>query len=108
MMRPSATPLTRLRSIVNAGTVSPGEPVELDVSVKRLNARATCGINAAESLTPDTTVEFIGIMEPPGETSTVHLRFTAQPGTEGLLYAMVNFRSPTGDKAIAVLARVVE
>ncbi len=97
-----------IQYMVNAGTVSPGEPVELDVGVKRLNARATCGINAAESLTPNTTVEFIGIMEPPGETSTVHLRFTVEPGTKGLLYAMVNFKSTTGDMAIAVLARVVD
>ena len=94
--------------MLNAGVVRAGEPVELDVGVKRLDERATCGINGAESQTPDATAEFVGILEPPGEGSTVRLRFTAKSGTAGLLYAMVNFKSPTGDKAIAVLARVVE
>ena len=75
---------------------------------QRLDQRATCGIDAAESQTPDATAEFIGILEPPGEESTVRLRFTAKPGTTGLLYAMVNFKSPTGDMELAVLARVVE
>ncbi len=94
--------------MLNAGVVRPGEPVELDVGVRRLEQRAACGINAAESQTPDATAEFVGIMELPGEESTVRLRFTAKKGAAGLLYAMVNFKSPTGDKAIAVLARVVE
>jgi len=94
--------------LLNAGVVRPGEPVELDVGVRRLGERATCGINAAESQTPDATAEFIGLLEPPGEGSTVRLRFTAKPGTAGLLYAMVNFKSPTGDMELAVLARVVK
>ena len=94
--------------MLNAGVVRPGEPVELDVGVRRLDMAATCGINAAESLTPDATAEFVGILEPPGEGSTVRLRFTARPGTTGMLYAMVNFKSPTGDMEIAVLARVVD
>ena len=94
--------------MINAGTVRAGETVELDLGVRRLDGRTTCGISAAESLTPDATAEFIGIMEPPGEMSTVHLRFTPQPGVAGQIYAIVNFSSPTGDKTIAVLARVVE
>ena len=94
--------------MLNAGVVTPGVPVELDVGVQRLDQRATCGIDAAESQTPDATAEFLGILEPPGEQSTVRLRFTAKPGTAGLLYAMVNFKSPTGDMELAVLARVVK
>jgi hypothetical protein len=94
--------------MLNAGVMKPGETVELDVGVKRLGQIATCGINAAESLTPDATAEFAGLLEPPGDESTVRLRFTVKPGTTGMLYAMVNFKSPTGDKEIAVLARVVE
>ena len=100
--------LFQQQHMLNAGVVTPGEPVELDVSVQRLDQRATCGIDAAESQTPDATAEFIGILELPGDESTVRLRFTAKRGAAGLLYAMVNFKSPTGDKAIAVLARVVE
>jgi len=94
--------------MLNAGVVRPGEPVELDVGVRRLDQRATCGINAIESRSPAATTEFLGLLEPPGEQSTVRLRFTVKKGTSGLLYAMVNIKSPTGDKEIAVLARVVE
>ena len=94
--------------MLNAGVVRPGEPVELDLGVRRLDQRATCGINAIESRSPAATAEFLGLLEPPGEQSTVRLRFTVKKGTSGLLYAMVNIKSPTGDKEIAVLARVVE
>jgi len=94
--------------MLNAGIVRPGEPVELDIGVRRLDGRTTCGINAAESLTPAVTAEFLGLLEPPGEESTVRLRFTVTQGTTGLLYAMVSIKSSTGDVAIAVLARVVE
>jgi len=94
--------------MVNAGVMTPGESVDLDVGVRRLGQRATSGIDAAESRTPDATAEFVDILDLPGEESTVRLRFTVKPGTAGLLYAMVNFKSPTGDMELAVLAKVVE
>ena len=93
--------------MVNAGSLTAGTSVDLDVDVRRLNERPDCGINAVESLTPDATAEFLGIMEPPDEPSTVRFRFTPRVGTSGLMYAMVDFKSLTGDKAIAVLARVL-
>ena len=93
--------------MVNAGSVTAGTSVDLDVDVRRLYERPSCGINAVESLTPDATAEFLGMLEPPGESSTVRFRFTPRAGTSGLMYAMVDFKSLTGDKAIAVIARVM-
>lgn len=93
--------------MVNAGAVTAGTSVDLDVDVRRLNERPSCGINAVESLTRDATAEFLGILEPPGESSTIRLRFTPRAGTSGLMYAMVDFKSLTGDKAIAVIVRVM-
>ncbi len=93
--------------MINAGAVTAGTSVDLDADVKRLNERPSCGINAVESLSPDATAEFLGILEPPGEPSTIRFRFTPSAGTSGLTSAMINFKSLTGDKAIVVVARVI-
>ena len=94
--------------MVNAGAVVAGTPVDLDVEVRRLEERPASGIYAVESLDPDATAEFLGILEPPGDDSTtVRVRFTPRAGTEGMLYAMVNAKSHTGDKEIAFLVRVL-
>ena len=93
--------------MLNAGAVIAGTPVDLDVDVRSLNDQLGSGIDAVESLSPDATAEFLGILEPPGDTGTVRVRFTPRAGTEGMLYAMVNFKSPTGDKEIAFLVRVL-
>ena len=94
--------------MLNAGAVIAGTPVDLDAEVRRLNEQPGSGIYAVESLSPDATAEFLGILESPGDDmSTVRVRFTPRAGTEGMLYAMVNFKSPTGDKEIAFLARVL-
>jgi len=93
--------------MVNAGAVTAGTSVDLDVDLRRLNELPSTGINAVESLTRDATAEFLGILEPPGEPSTVRFRFTPGAETSGLMYAMVNFKSLTGDKEIAVIARVM-
>ena len=93
--------------MLNVGAVVAGTPVDLDAEVRRLNDQPTSGIYAVESLSPEATVEFLGILEPPGDSTTVRLRFTPRAGTEGMLYAMVNFKSPTGFKEIAFLVRVL-
>ena len=93
--------------MINAGAVIAGTPVDLDVEVQRLDDRPGTGIYAVESLSPDATAEFLGILEPPGDTSTVRVRFTPRAGTAGMLYAAVRLKSATGDADVAFLARVL-
>ncbi len=95
--------------VANAGTLRAGQPIELDVDVRRLDGVASTGISAVESRSPDATAELVSIFEPSGsDVSTCRVRFTPRAGFRGLLYAMINFRSPGGDKDIAFLARVVD
>jgi len=93
--------------MINAGAVIAGTAVDLDVEVQRLDDLPSSGIYAVESLSPDATAEFLGILEPPGDTSTVRVRFTPRKGTEGMLYAVVMLKSATGDADIAFLASVL-
>ncbi len=86
------------------GAVRGGEPVEVEVV---LNNASAVPIASVASLSPDARAELLGT-EPRGKGATVcRVRFTPRAGQAGLLYAMVEFRSLTGNKDIAFIARVL-
>ena len=92
--------------MVNLGGLKAGEPIDIDVGIRRLDDKPTVGLIAVESLSPDATAELVTILEPADEDSTCRVRFTPRAGYDGLMYAMVNFRSATGYTDLAFLARV--
>lgn len=89
--------------LANLGTIRAGKSVEVEVAIRNWN---NIEIYAVESLSPDATAELVSTADPPGETTTCRVRFTPREGYEGMLYAMVNFKSPTGDKDFAFVAQV--
>ncbi len=96
--------------MTNLGGVVAGESTEIDVDVRRINHLPTSGIYAVESLSPDATAELVTTVDlgAPSDTTTCRVRFTPREGYEGLIYALVNFKSSGGDQPVAFLARVID
>jgi hypothetical protein len=92
--------------LVNLGSVKEGTPVEVEVDLRRLPTRQRISVIAVESLSPDATAELVEAREGEGLYTTCTVRFTAHRGYEGLLYAMVMFRTASGDKDVAFVAKV--
>ncbi len=95
--------------LVNAELLPAGRPIDLDVDVWRYDGIASTGIDQVRSLSSDATAELVGCSDPQeGDVSTCRVRFTPRAGFRGLLYAMVDFRGPSGGEDIAFVARVVD
>lgn len=90
--------------IVSLGAIVAGVPVEADVD---LHNRGGVPITGVESLSPDATAQLLSSAPGSGTTTTCRVRFTPARGARGMLYAMVLFRSPAGDKDVAFVARVM-
>lgn len=92
-----------LEYIVNLDRIKAGKTIELEVALRNWDG---IPVYAVESLSPDATAELVSTADPPGETTTCKVRFTPRAGYKGLLYAMVNFKSDTGDMDIPFIAQV--
>jgi hypothetical protein len=94
--------------LVNLGNLKAGAPVEADVEIRKFRGRTTLRVDSAESLTPGTTAELVEVMDSAQSDSTVcRVRFRADRGTEGLLYAYVLLRTEAGAQELPFIARVV-
>ncbi|MHC4080258.1 MAG: DUF1573 domain-containing protein [Planctomycetota bacterium] len=93
--------------LANLGSVKAGVPVEVDVDLRRLPSLQRITVTGVESLNPDATAELVEAREGTGLYTTCTVRFTADRDYEGLLYAMVLFRTESGDKDVAFVARVL-
>jgi hypothetical protein len=91
--------------IVNLGAIAAGEPLETEVV---LHNREGVPITGVISLSADATAELISTGAAKGETVSYQVRFTPRAGYQGMLYAMVLFQSPKGDKDVAFVARVLD
>ncbi len=81
-----------------------GVPVEIDVDIdNKENVR----IYAAESRSSTADAELVSTKPKDGGITTCRVRLTPHRGLEGMLYAMVLFRSDSGSKDIAFIGRVV-
>ncbi len=90
---------------MNLGAIAAGEPLEAEVV---LHNRERIPITGVTSLSADATAELISTGAPEAETVSYRLRFTPRVGYQGMLYAMVLFQSPRGDKDVAFVARVLD
>ena len=63
-------------------------------------------IEAVAAVGPEADASLVATRSEGKDTTICTVRFTARPGTRGMLYAMVDFRSRTGSKAIAFIGRV--
>ena len=93
--------------LVNLGSVKGGLPVEVEVDLRRLPSLQRISVTSVESLSDDATAELVEAREGGGLFTTCTVRFTARRGVEELLYAMVMFRTASGDKDVAFVARVL-
>lgn len=91
--------------LVPLGTIRAGQPSEVDVQIVYHKGVARPPITAVESLTEGATAELVSLT-PEGLTATCRVRLTPTAGTTGMLYAMVSFKSSTGDKAVGFVGSV--
>ncbi len=90
--------------IAQLGALQGGVPVELDVDiVNKGNVR----IYAAESRSSAADAELLSTSRRSGDITSCRVRFTPHRGVQGMLYAMVLFRSDSGSKDIAFIGRVM-
>lgn len=92
-------------AVANLGAVRGGETVEAEVELGAYRP-ADVAITGAVSQSPDATAELVSWDADPNGTVKVHVRVTPRRGYEGMLYAMVDIESATGNKAIAFVAKV--
>jgi hypothetical protein len=92
--------------LVNLGSVTGGVPVEVEVDLRRLPSLQRISVTAVEALGEDATAELLEAQQGGGQFTTCTVRFTAHRGVEGLMYEMVMFRTASGDKDVAFVARV--
>ena len=90
--------------IEQLGALHAGVPVEVDVDiVNEKNVR----IFAVQSRSSGADAELVSTSRGEGDITTYRVRLTPRRGYEGMLYAMVLFRSDTGSKDIAFIGRVM-
>ncbi len=90
--------------IAQLGALQGGVPIDVEVDiVNEKNVR----IYAAQSRSSDADAELVSTSRKNGDTTTCRVRLTPRRGFEGMLYAMVLFRSDSGSKDIAFIGRVV-
>ena len=90
--------------IAQLGALHAGVPVEVDVDiVNEKNVR----IFAVQSRSSGADAELVSTTPKEGDITTYRVRLTPRRGYEGMLYAMVLFRSDTGSKDIAFIGRVM-
>ena len=90
--------------IAQLGALQGGVPVEVDIDiVNEKNVR----IFAVESRSSIADAELVATSRNSGDITTCRVRFTPHRGFEGMLYAMVLFRSDSGSKDIAFIGRVM-
>ncbi len=90
--------------IEQLGALHAGVPVEVDVDiVNEKNVR----IFAVQSRSSGADAELVSTSRKEGDVTTYRVRLTPRRGYEGMLYAMVLFRSDTGSKDIAFIGRVM-
>jgi hypothetical protein len=58
------------------------------------------------SLSPSATAKMISAEPSGAESTTVTFEFTPADDYDGMLYAMVNVLSPSGNKDVAIVAKV--
>ena len=89
--------------MVQLGALQVGQPIEVDVDIhNEKNVR----IHAVESRSSTADAELVSSTPGEGDITTCRVRFTPHRGSQGMLYAMVLFRSDTGSKDIAFIGRV--
>ncbi len=90
--------------IAQLGALRAGVPIEVDVDiVNKKNVR----IYAAQSRSSAADAELVSTKRKDDDITTCRVRFTPHRGFEGMLYAMVLFRSDSGSTDIAFIARVM-
>ncbi len=90
--------------VASFGAVRAGRSAETEVEIAHTAARVP--ISGVRSLSPDARAELLSAEAGPGDSTVCRVRFTPRAGYQGLLYAMVEFQSPTGAKDIAFIASV--
>ncbi|MCH8006483.1 MAG: DUF1573 domain-containing protein [Planctomycetes bacterium] len=95
--------------IANLGAVAGGKSIEVDVEIDN---KTLVPILSVESMSPDARAELVSTQPRSGGltggVTRCRVRFTPRQGYEGMLYALVLFRSGTGDKEIAFISRVLD
>ena len=95
--------------IANLGAIAGGKPVEVDVEIDN---KSLVPILSVESMSPDARAELVSTHPRSGGltggVTSCRVRFTPRQGYEGMLYALVLFRSGTGDKELAFISRVLK
>ncbi len=95
--------------IANLGAVAGGKTVEVDVEIDN---KTLVPILSVQSMSPDARAELVSTQPRSGGftggVTSCRVRFTPRQGYEGMLYALVLFRSGTGDKEIAFISRVLD
>ena len=90
--------------IAQLGAMQAGVPIEVDVDIlNKKNVR----IFAVQSRSSAADAELVSTSPKEGGITTYRVRLTPRRGYEGMLYAMVLFRSDTGSKDIAFIGRVM-
>lgn len=90
--------------IAQLGALRGGVPIEVDVDiVNKGNVR----IYAAQSRSSDADAELVSTSRRSGDITSCRVRFTPHRGVQGMLYAMVLFRSDSGSKDIAFIGQVM-
>lgn len=90
--------------LANLGAIRAGTPFETEIEL--VNSAGVPIVEVA-SLDPAASAELVSCTTE-GRRTVCRVRFTAAAGHRGLLYGMVDFRSPTGSKDIAFVARVLD
>ena len=90
--------------IEQLGALQAGVPTEVDVDIVNEN---NVRIFAVQSRSSGADAELVSTSRKEGDITTYRVRLTPRRGYEGMLYAMVLFRSDTGSKDIAFIGRVM-
>ena len=90
--------------IAQLGALHAGVPVEVDIDIVNEN---NVRIFAVQSGSSGADAELVSTTPKDGDITTYRVRLTPRLGYEGMLYAMVLFRSDTGSKDIAFIGRVM-
>ncbi len=89
--------------LVNAGRVSAGQPVELEIDIDN---RGGAQIESVQSLTPGSRARLLDASDLGDRETRCRVEFTPDAGMQGLLYARLRVMSTTGDGEIAIVAQV--